>query len=56
MAADGRAAVAAVDDEVVAVVLTTHETEEAAMVQAIGAIESLDSVREKPCMIRIEAL
>ena len=42
--------------EVVAVVLTTHETEEAAMVQAIAAIEALDSVREKPCMIRIEAL
>ena len=42
--------------EVVAVVLTTHETEEAAMMQAIAAIEALDSVREKPCMIRIEAL
>ena len=37
-------------------VLTTHETEEAAMVEALGAIEALDAVRESPCMIRIEAL
>ncbi|MFQ5953920.1 MAG: homoserine dehydrogenase [Kiloniellales bacterium] len=43
-------------EEVVAVVLTTHETEERAMVEALGAIEALDTVREKPCMIRIEEL
>jgi homoserine dehydrogenase len=43
-------------NEVVAVVLTTHETNEAAMVRAIRCIEALAVVREKPCMIRIEAL
>ncbi len=42
--------------ELVAVVLTTHETEEAAMVRALDAIEALEAVHEKPCMIRIEAL
>jgi homoserine dehydrogenase len=43
-------------DEVVAVVLTTHETEEAAMVRAIDGIRGLQVVKEEPCMIRIEAL
>jgi homoserine dehydrogenase len=42
--------------EVVQLVLTTHETQEAAMVSAMRAIERSHSVREKPFMIRIEAL
>lgn len=45
----GRAPEAAVP-----VVLTTHETEEAAMARAIEAIAALDSVVEPPRMIRIE--
>jgi homoserine dehydrogenase len=42
--------------EVVPVVLTTHETEEARMRQALGRINRLDAVLEPPHMIRIEAL
>jgi len=43
-------------DETVPVVLTTHVTEEAAMVRALAAIQRLDTVREPPRMIRIEPL
>ncbi len=43
-------------DETVPVVLTTHETEEAAMRRALDRIGRLDSVREPPRMIRIEPL
>jgi len=42
--------------EAVPVVLTTHETEEAAMRRALDRIAGLDSVTEPPHMIRIEAL
>ncbi len=42
--------------EAVPVVLTTHETEEAAMRRALERIALLDSVAEPPHMIRIEAL
>ena len=42
--------------EAVPVVLTTHETEEAAMRRALDRIAQLDSVAEPPHMIRIEAL
>lgn len=42
--------------EAVPVVLTTHETEEAAMRRALARIERLASVTEPPHMIRIEAL
>jgi homoserine dehydrogenase len=42
--------------EAVPVVLTTHETEEAAMRRALDRIAMLDSVAEPPHMIRIEAL
>ena len=42
--------------EAVPVVLTTHETEEAAMRRALAQIERLDAVVEPPIMIRIEAL
>ena len=38
------------------VVLTTHETEEASMLQALQEIAALDTVLESPCMIRIEKL
>jgi homoserine dehydrogenase len=41
--------------EVVPVVLTTHETEEAAMQRAIARIARLKAVAEEPCLIRIEA-
>jgi homoserine dehydrogenase len=40
----------------VPVVLTTHETVEAAMLRAIERIGALESVIEPPCMIRIEEL
>ena len=40
--------------ETVPVVMTTHETEEAAMMATIDDIESLDAVVEPPCLIRIE--
>ena len=43
-------------DETVPVVLTTHETEEAAMRRALAAIGSLSTVHEPPRMIRIENL
>ena len=39
---------------VVPVVLTTHETNEAAMQRALAAIEEIEAVREPPHMIRIE--
>ena len=42
--------------DTVPVVLTTHETEEDAMRRALDRIAKLKSVREKPRMIRIEAL
>jgi len=40
----------------VPVVLTTHTTEESAIARALARIARLDSVREPPCMIRIEDL
>ena len=43
-------------DETVPVVLTTHETDEAAMTRALAIIARLDTVREPPRMIRIEPL
>ena len=42
--------------EAVPVVLTTHETQEAAMRRALDQIEQLAAVVEPPIMIRIEAL
>ena len=39
----------------VPVVLTTHETEEAAMRRALARIGKLGAVAEEPCLIRIEA-
>jgi homoserine dehydrogenase len=39
----------------VPVVLTTHETEEAAMRRALTRIAKLSAVAEEPCVIRIEA-
>ena len=41
--------------ELVPVVLTTHESQEAAVVRALAAIDRLDTVLEPPRMIRIEA-
>ncbi|WP_119458349.1 homoserine dehydrogenase [Rhodospirillaceae bacterium SYSU D60014] len=43
-------------EEVVPVVLTTHETDEAAMRRALDRIAGLDPVVEPPRMIRIETL
>jgi len=43
-------------DEGVPVMLTTHETEEAALGRALAAISALDSVLQTPRMIRIEEL
>lgn len=43
-------------DEAVPVVVTTHETEEAAMVGTLAAIGALEAVVEPPRMIRIEKL
>ena len=43
-------------DEAVPVVLTTHTTEESAIRRALERIAGLSSVREAPCMIRIEDL
>ena len=40
----------------VTVVITTHETREAAMTGALAKIAALDSVEEPPIMIRIEAV
>jgi homoserine dehydrogenase len=42
--------------EAVPVVLTTHETEEAAMRRALSRINGLSTVLEPPRMIRIESL
>jgi homoserine dehydrogenase len=42
--------------ETVPVVLTTHETEEAAMTRALRRIAALGTVKEPPCLIRIERL
>ncbi len=42
--------------EAVPVVITTHETEEAAMARALTRIETLGSVLQPPRMIRIESL
>jgi homoserine dehydrogenase len=42
--------------EAVPVVITTHETEEAAMLRAVNKIGALDTVLELPCLIRIENL
>jgi homoserine dehydrogenase len=41
-------------EEAVPVVLTTHDTEEAAMLRALRTIETFDAVLEPPRMIRIE--
>ena len=43
-------------DEAVPVVLTTHETQEAAMQRALSRIDALETVVEPPRLIRIEAL
>jgi len=43
-------------DETVPVVITTHATVEAPMRRALDRIARLKTVREKPRMIRIEAL
>ena len=40
----------------VTVVMTTHETREAAMTEALTKIAALDSVEEPPVMIRMEAV
>lgn len=40
--------------EAVPVVITTHDTAEVNMVNALDAIAALDTVTEPPCMIRIE--
>ncbi len=42
--------------DVVPVVLTTHDTEEAAMQRTLARIADLDAVQETPRMIRIEQL
>lgn len=42
--------------EAVQLVMTTHDTSESAMNKALAAIAKLDSVQDKPCMIRIENL
>ena len=41
-------------DDAVSVIMTMHETEEAAMTAALAGIKNLSSVLEPPCMIRIE--
>ncbi|MBL8700602.1 MAG: homoserine dehydrogenase [Alphaproteobacteria bacterium] len=43
-------------DEMVPVVLTSHDAEEAAMRRALARIEALDTVLEPPRLIRIESL
>ncbi len=43
-------------DEAVPIVLTTHETTEADMIDVLARIGALDAVLEPPRMIRIEAL
>lgn len=42
--------------ETVQLVLTTHDTQESSMLKAVEAIAKLESVKEKPYMIRIESL
>ncbi|MGH7035127.1 MAG: homoserine dehydrogenase [Stellaceae bacterium] len=42
--------------EAVPIVLTTHDTEEAAMLRALERIKALDTVLEPPRMIRVENL
>jgi homoserine dehydrogenase len=42
--------------EAVPVVLTTHDTEEAAMLRALDRIRALETVIEPPRMIRVENL
>jgi homoserine dehydrogenase len=42
--------------EAVPVVMTTHDTEEAAMVSSLAQIGALESVVEPPRMIRIEPI
>jgi homoserine dehydrogenase len=44
------------DQGSVSVVLTTHETQEAGMMQAIRQIAELDAVVEPPCVIRVEQI
>ena len=41
-------------DDAVSVIMTMHETEEAAMTAALAGIKNLSAVLEPPCMIRIE--
>ncbi|MCP5363711.1 MAG: homoserine dehydrogenase [Hyphomicrobiales bacterium] len=43
-------------DEAVPVVMTTHDTEESAMVRSLDQIESLSAIVERPRLIRIEAI
>ena len=43
------------ETEAVPVVMTTHETSEAAIQKVLSAFEALDAVREKPHVIRIES-
>jgi homoserine dehydrogenase len=43
-------------DQPVPIVMTTHETTEAAFTGALGAIAALACVRETPRMLRIETL
>ena len=47
---------AAGEGQAVPVVITTHETQEAAMVKALSRIAQFDAMQEPPRMIRIEAL
>lgn len=42
------------EDQTVPVVITTHDTDEFAMQRALTSIDALDSVKERPTMIRIE--
>ena len=42
--------------ETVSMVITTHETREAAMLRALQRIAAIEAVMEAPRMIRIEAL
>ena len=44
------------ETEAVPVVMTTHETSEAAIQKVLSAFEALDSVRGKPHVIRIESI
>tara|TARA_Y100001934_G_C12383525_1_gene794117 strand:+ start:3115 stop:4407 length:1293 start_codon:yes stop_codon:yes gene_type:complete len=44
------------ETEAVPVVMTTHETSEAAIQKVLSAFDALDAVREKPHVIRIETI